>query len=83
MPTVPFDPLAREHFAGSVVSSVNAMRGRLPYEGFIHVGANRYVLADPPLPSRPIDIGPPMAVEAPDQGPRSSPGARAIWPDLK
>jgi hypothetical protein len=50
MPTVPFDP--RPQFDGSVISMVNAMRGRLPYDGFTHIGGGRYILADPPRAPR-------------------------------
>jgi hypothetical protein len=92
MPKVPYDP--RPQYEGSVVSAVNTMAGRLPYDGFEHIGGGRYVLAGPPAPFRTTSPAPSRTsqswrpslatpTEAPDQGPRSSAAASALWPRLR
>jgi hypothetical protein len=81
MPTVPYDP--RQQFDGRTVSIVNAMRGRLPYDGFQHIGGGRYIANDPPAPSRASGIPPAALVSASRAAPPPQPlaPATALWPN--
>jgi hypothetical protein len=83
MPTVPID--GRQQFDGRTVAVVNAERGRLPYDGFSHIGGGRYIANDPPPPPRAsYGLSPAALASASQATPETKPrtAANALWPNL-
>jgi hypothetical protein len=84
MPTVPVDGRAQYSFADVAVA--NASLGRMPWAGVEQVGPDRYVVANSwptPKPTPTNNFSSLTAARAAEPAAsRSSPGARAIWPDL-
>jgi hypothetical protein len=86
MPTVPRD--GRVQYS-TVQMAVGHAIGHIPLDAFepVGYGSDRYMLKgswptpkpNPPSSSAGLSSAPPE----PDAGPTSSPGARAVWPQLK
>jgi hypothetical protein len=84
--SVPVD--GRMQFSFATAAIANASLGRMPWDGIEQVGPDRYVVRGSwPTPKPAAGGGSFSGLAAsqaePDVGPRSSAGARAIWPQLR
>jgi hypothetical protein len=84
--TAPWD--GRAQFPMATIAMANASLGRPLFDGVdpVGCGSNMYMLRNswPPAPRSPSSgfSGAVAASQAPAEAPRSSPGARALWPNL-
>ena len=83
--SVPVDGRFQFSFADAAVA--NASLGRMPWDGIEQVGPDAYVVrgswpTPKPTPTNSFSSAVAASTSAPET-PRSSAGARAIWPDLK
>jgi hypothetical protein len=81
--SVPVDGRFQFSFADAAIA--NASLGRMPWDGIEQVGPDRYVMRGSwpkPTPANSFSSSMAAAINAPAAAPKSSAGARAVWPNL-